>query len=153
MTEQQRLLGWREWVQLSDLALPPMKAKVDSGARTSCLHAFALDTFKRDGIDWVRFSVHPIQKNIEEVVECETPIADRRLVTDSGGHKEERIVIRTHIRIGDWEDDIEMTLTSRDSMMFRILIGRTAIVAGGFKIDPALSYKQSGKDRQQEVSI
>ncbi len=152
MTEQRRLLGWREWVQLPDLGLPMMKAKVDTGARTSCLHAFALETFKRDGIGWVRFSVHPIQANIEEVVECEALIADIRPVRDSGGHTEERIVIKTCIAIGNWRDEIEMTLTSRDDMRFRILLGRTAIVAGKFIINPALSYEQSGRNEHIEAS-
>ena len=147
MTEQQRLLGWREWVQLPDLGLPVMKAKVDTGARTSCLHAFALEIFNRDDVEWVRFSVHPIQANIDEVVECEAPIADRRPVRDSGGHTEERIVIKTRISIGNWNDEIEMTLTSRDDMRFRILLGRTTIVAGNFIINPALSYVQGGHNK------
>lgn len=153
MTEKQELLGWREWVQLPDLGLPIMKAKVDTGARTSCLHAFALETFTRNGADWVRFSVHPIQRNTEKEVECEAPIADLRPVTDSGGHTEERIVIKTCIVIGDWKNEIEMTLTSRDNMRFRILLGRTAIAAGKFNIDPALSYVQGGKNGQTEVSL
>lgn len=138
---------------LPDLGLPMIKAKVDTGARTSCLHAFALETSERDGADWVRFSVHPIQQNTDEVVECEAPIADRRLVRDSGGHAEERIVIRTSISIGDWKDEIEMTLTSRDDMRFRILLGRTAIVAGEFIINPALSYAQGDQRKTNEAPL
>ncbi len=131
-----------------------MKAKVDTGARTSCLHAFALETFNRDDAEWVRFSVHPIQQNIEKVVECEAPIADIRSVRDSGGHAEERIIIKTRIAIGNWKDEIEMTLTSRDDMRFRILLGRTAIVAGNFSIDPALSYVQGGhKEHINEMPL
>lgn len=130
-----------------------MKAKVDTGARTSCLHAFALETFKRAGADWVRFSVHPIQTNSNDVIECEAPIADLRLVRDSGGHTEERIVIKTGIAIGEWRDEIEMTLTSRDDMRFRILLGRTAIVAGTFIINPALSYVQGRQNKQIEASL
>lgn len=130
-----------------------MKAKVDTGARTSCLHAFALETFKHAGADWVRFSVHPIQTNSNDVIECEAPIADLRLVRDSGGHTEERIVIKTGISIGAWRDDIEMTLTSRDDMRFRILLGRTAIVAGKFIINPALSYVQGRQNKQIEASL
>ncbi len=140
-------------MQLPELGLPLMKAKVDTGARTSCLHAFDLETFKRDSADWVRFSVHPIQENTEEVVECEAPIADRRPVRDSGGHTEERIVIKTCMTIGDWRDEIEMTLTSRDDMRFRILLGRTAIVSGNFIINPALSYEQSGINEHIEAPL
>jgi hypothetical protein len=147
LTDKIKQLGWREWVQLSDLGLPWMKAKVDTGARTSCLHAFALSLFTHDGAEWVRFSVHPIQKNIEKVVECKAPVFDKRSVTDSGGHTEERIVIKTGIKIGDWKDDIELTLTSRDTMRFRILLGRTTMVAGGFCIDPARSYQQGKKGK------
>ncbi len=153
MSTQQRQLGWREWVQLPDLGLPAMKAKVDTGARTSCIHAFALDTFNRDGTDWVRFSVHPIQNSIEQEIECEAPVVDRRSVKDSGGHSEERVVIKTTILIGDWRDEIEMTLTARDNMRFRILLGRTAIKAGNFIINPALSYIQGGENGQTKAPI
>ena len=146
LTENTKVLGWREWVHLPELGLPLIKAKVDSGARTSCLHAFALEAFERDGAEWVKFSIHPIQKNTDEVIECTAPIADKRTVTDSGGHKEERFVIKTRIQIGEWKGDIEMTLTTRDDMMFRVLLGRTAIVSGKFSIDPALSYVQGIKD-------
>ena len=147
MTESNPLIGWREWIYFPDLGLPLIKAKVDTGARTSCLHAFKLDTFEKNGTEWVRFSVHPNQKN-EDVVNCESPIHDKRIVTDSGGHSEERIVILSRVKIGTWVDHIEITLTSRDSMKFRVLLGRTAITKGGFVVDPALSYQQ-GKKRKK----
>lgn len=147
MNESIRRLGWREWVGLPDLALSRIKAKVDTGARTSCLHAFALASFQRDGSEWVRFSVHPKQGDMERVVACEAPVIDRRQVTDSGGHTEERIVIRTSLQLGDWQEEIEMTLTSRDGMRFRVLLGRTAIAHAGCCVDPAVSY-QLGKKRR-----
>jgi len=137
-----KILGWREWVELPELGLSSIKAKVDTGARTSCLHAFELDVISRDEQDWARFTVHPQQGNNDYVVECEARILDRRPVRDSGGHSEERIVILTTLKIGAWEDKIEMTLTARDNMRFRMLMGRTSISRGGFQVDPSRSYLQ-----------
>lgn len=142
LTKTDNLLGWREWVSFPGLGLPKIKAKVDTGARTSCLHAFSLEPFEKDGEDWIRFSVHPYQKNNEDVVVCEAPVYDRRIVTDSGGHAEQRYVIKNRIAIGGWQDDIEITLTARDSMKFRVLLGRSAMKQGGFYVQPGLSYLQ-----------
>lgn len=147
MNTENKLLGWREWVLFSDLGLPMIKAKVDTGARTSCLHAFEVEKFKHNNADWVRFKVHPYQKNNEDIVVCEAPIHDLRLVTDSGGHSEERFVIKSRIKIGSWEDDIEITLTARDSMKFRVLLGRTAMKQGHFLVNPSLSYLQDKKTK------
>ncbi|MBC8209678.1 MAG: ATP-dependent zinc protease [Gammaproteobacteria bacterium] len=140
-----KTLGWREWIELPDLGISSIKAKVDTGARSSCLHAFELDVITRDDQEWARFKVHPLQANNEQVVSCEARILDRRQVRDSGGHSEERIVISTTLRIGEWEDKIEMTLTARDNMRFRMLMGRTSITRGGFKVDPSRSYLQGIK--------
>lgn len=135
-----KTLGWREWVALPDLGLPAIKAKIDTGARTSCLHAYETQMFERDGRQWARFFMHPGQGDLTRSVTCEAPLLERRPVTDSGGHTEERLVIVSRVMLGDWSDDVEITLTNRDTMRFRMLIGRTTLSKGGFRVDPAESY-------------
>jgi hypothetical protein len=120
-------IGWREWVSLPELGIPLIKAKVDTGARTSALHAFSLRTFKEGIKDKVSFDIHPLQNDVETVITCTADIIDKRWVTDSGGHREERLVILTPMTLGNDTWPIEITLTERDSMLFRMLLGRGAI--------------------------
>ena len=131
--------GWREWVLLPELCLPKIKAKIDTGARTSCLHAFSVEPFEKDDQQWVRFGIHPFQKNREIEIYCEARVIDERVVTDSGGHKENRYVISSQVVMGNQQWPIELTLTNRDNMQFRMLLGRTAM-EGKINVDPAASF-------------
>lgn len=141
MAKQRQLitLGWREWVSLPDLGLPHIKAKVDTGARTSAIHAFELKTYTARGQERVEFKMHPNQKDTDTVVVCDAAVIDKRVVTDSGGHKEERFVIETTLQIGEHTWSIEATLTARDDMLFRMLIGRTAMKKRAV-VNPGRSY-------------
>lgn len=133
------IIGWREWVSLPELGIHCIKAKVDTGARTSALHAFALETYKSARKTKIRFLIHPIQRNSAVVVKCSAEVIDFRWVSDSGGHREQRYVIQTPICMGDMSWPIELTLTNRDSMVFRMLLGRTAM-HGKFVVDPRHSF-------------
>lgn len=138
--------GWREWVALPELGIRRIKAKVDTGARTSALHAFEVRPFTEDGRDRVEFLMHPVQKDQATVSTCVADVMDKRFVTDSGGHREERFVIRTLLSVGDHSWPIEATLTARDDMLFRMLLGRTAI-KGRARVDPGRSYVVGKKRR------
>lgn len=139
-------LGWREWVGLPELGIDRIKAKVDTGARTSALHAFEVEKFREGGALRVRFKIHPMQRNSERVIVCTADVIDERVVSDSGGHREQRFVIETPIAVGGQLWSSEMTLTARDDMLFRMLLGRTAIAGRGV-VNPALSYAQ-GKRKE-----
>ncbi|GAA0695404.1 ATP-dependent zinc protease [Marinobacterium maritimum] len=117
---------------------------MDTGARTSCIHAFEVEPFDKDGAKWVRFSVHPVQGCSEHVITCEAEVIDFRPVTDSGGHREMRYVIKTIIEFNNMRWPAEFTLTNRDTMKFRMLVGRTTM-NGRLAIDPSLSYQLSIK--------
>lgn len=133
------ILGWREWVILPQLGIDKIKAKIDTGARTSALHAFALEPFTENGINRIRFSIHPLQHNTDLVINCVADVIDKRIVTDSGGHEEERFVIATPITIGGQTWTIEITLTERETMLFRMLLGRSAL-RKRFIVNPARSF-------------
>lgn len=136
------VLGWREWLSLPELGVARIKAKVDSGARSSALHTHSLEPV---GTSRVRFALRPLQ-NSTRLQWCEAELLDWRWVTDSGGHRELRPFIRTEVVLGAMRWPVEVSLTARDTMRFRMLLGRTAL-AGRFMIDPQASYLQGGRSR------
>ena len=133
------VIGWREWVALPGLGIDQLKAKIDTGARTSALHAYIIEPYSKGNKPWVMFIIHPKQQRSDISVECHAPVKDRRQVSDSGGHKQYRYVIETQLLIGDKTISSEITLTNRDTMLFRMLVGRTALNSR-FIIDPQASY-------------
>lgn len=135
-----RTMGWREWLALPEFNIPAIKAKIDTGAKTSALHTFRIEPCSRGGLDCVRFWIHPLRNRTDVEIVCEAPVVDRRTVKDSGGHAEQRYVILTQVRAGEQQWPAEITLTDRDDMLFRMLLGRTALVAGGFTVDPGTSF-------------
>lgn len=139
---ERAILGWREWIGLPDLGVPAIKCKIDTGARSSALHTFQIEAFSRAGHDWVRFGVHPHQRDASTEVWCEAPVLDVRNVTDSGGHTAERYFIATRVRVGSALLPLELSLTSRDTMLFRMLLGREAM-RGRFLVDPGASFVAS----------
>jgi len=143
-------VGWEEWIALPELGLPALKVKTDTGARTSSLHAFAIQPFGNEEKPFVRFGIHPIPNNPDIEVFCSAPVVDKRSVTSSNGQKELRYVIRTPIVIGHKKWDIEITLSNRENMAYRMLLGRTALDAIAVQpmesfIQPELSYKMYDK--------
>jgi hypothetical protein len=131
-------LGWREWLALPLLGIGAIKAKLDTGARTSSLSVVSAETFEREGRLHVRFRVRPRRRS-DRTVTCEAPVVDRRPVTDSGGHTGERWFIRTGIVLAGRRFDADINLTDRRAMLFPLLLGRAAL-GGRLRIDPALSY-------------
>jgi len=121
------IIGWNEWCQIPKLGLHAIKAKIDTGALTSAIHAFDIKKYSRQGRDFVSFKVHPLQKNNELHVQCRAPIVDIREVMSSNGHKESRYVIETELYMGDKNWTIEMTLSNRDPLRYRMLLGRNAL--------------------------
>ncbi len=132
-------IGWREWVEFPDFELGRIKAKIDTGARSSSIHAFDIEPFEKNGERWVNFKIHPLQHSDEKTVSCSAKVKDYRSVTDSGGHKSMRYIIETRFRIGSDTFSAELSLFNRSNMLFRMLVGRTAL-KGRYLVDPLRSY-------------
>jgi len=141
-----RIIGWREWVALPTLGVDAIKAKVDTGARSSSLHAFDMERFVEDGTEMIRFSLHPAQRRPIPTVQAVAPVAAHRLVRNPGGREELRPVIVATVRIGDLSWPVELNLTRRDTMGFRMLLGRQA-VRRRFVVDPGRSFLTGRPDR------
>ena len=139
MPQNKIILGSEEWCSFPELGIPAIKARVDSGAKTSALHAINITPFIKDGINWVKFDINPIQNNLKTVIHCEALLIDKRVVKSSSGFREQRYVIQSNINIGSDIWAIEMTLTNRDSMGFRMLLGREAM-SGRILVDPQQQY-------------
>lgn len=133
------IVGSEEWCAFPNLGIPAIKARVDSGAKTSSLHAFNIHKFRRDGEVWVSFEVHPIENNRKTVIRCEKPVIDRRIVKSSSGISEGRYVVSVPIKLGNEIWDIQLTLANRDSMGYRMLLGREAM-NNRMLVDPSASF-------------
>ncbi len=144
-------IGWREWVRLPDFGVESIKAKVDTGARTSSLHASDIEEFARDGIEYVRFCVHPEQRSAHPVVSVEVPLLARRQVKNSGGKSEVRPVVETTVELLGQRWSIELTLTRRSTMGFRMLLGRQAI-RGHLVVDPGRSFVAGRRSKKSRPS-
>ena len=142
-------IGWREWVRLPDFGVDFIKAKVDTGARTSSLHASDIEDFVRDGVDYVRFCVHPEQRSSHPEILVEAPLVARRRVRNSGGKTELRPVVETDIDLLGQRWSIELTLTRRTDMGFRMLLGRQAI-RGHFVVDPGRSFLSGKRTKKKK---
>ena len=134
-------LGWRERLALPELGISMLKAKLDTGARSSSLHVDALESFRRDDVTWLRFTMHTSRRQPADVC-CEVPALDRRTVTDTGGRRTERWFIRTQVQLAGQCFSIDINLTDRRHMLFPLLLGRSALT-GRFVVDTAISYTQS----------
>ncbi len=144
--KQKLIAGWREWAQLPELNVEMIKVKIDTGAKTSSLHAFDLSIVSYMGRDCVQFDVHPIQDNDIITHTCICPIVDYRWITSSTGHKQKRFIINTTLKMGDFSSLVEVSLANRDEMGFRMLVGRNAL-KGSILVDPSHSFLLTHKHR------
>jgi hypothetical protein len=151
MTKTSRItIGWREWVEMPEFDVVEIKAKVDTGADNSSLHAFNIERFSKDGIPHVRFEIHPRQRKSKPSIPCEAEVVKERTVKNPGGRTELRPVIRTRLKVAGRETDALINLTTRDEMTFRMLLGRRSI-RKDFLVDPARSYL-GGRPTRMETS-
>lgn len=150
MTDNTKIIiGCEEWCGFPTLSVPAIKARIDSGAKTSSIHAFNIQSFKRDQQSWVSFEIHPIQQNRDTIIRCESVVVDRRNVKSSSGEMEKRYVIRVPMVLGDQEWEVELTLTNRDSMGYRMLLGREAMIHR-ILVDPSASFNL-GERSDEEI--
>lgn len=149
MKKEPLLIGWREWARLPDLNIPLIKVKIDTGARTSALHAYNIEIIESEGKKFAKFIIHPLQNNDQICIHGQVEIVDMRTVKSSNGHKQLRVVIGSTIQIGDYKRNIHITLTNRDIMNHRMLLGRTAMK--NISINPSKSYCQGRVTKEQAL--
>lgn len=137
--QSKRVLGWREWVTFPDFGNVRIKAKVDTGARTSALHASNIEVFEEDGRQMVAFNIYPRSRDAEPVVQCTAPLLARRRIRNSGGQDSFRYIISAKIKLGDQIWPVEISLTRRDRLQLRMLLGRTAL-ENRYLVDPDKCY-------------
>ena len=143
--QSKQVIGCEEWCVFPELGIPAVKARVDSGAKTSSIHAFNIQKFRKDGKNWVSFEIHPLQNNRRTVLRCVRPIIDKRTIKSSSGITERRYVVETLVRMADQEWKIELTLANRDSMGYRMLLGREAM-KNRMLVDPAAAFCMGDKE-------
>lgn len=145
------VIGWQEIVSLPQIGIAAIDAKIDTGAKTSSLHAENIEFFNKDGQEYVTFDVHPIRKHKEVVIRCKAPLTEKRNVKSSSGCNEKRPMIRVNMQIGDYIFEIDLNLTKRDYMQSRMLLGRDAM-KGNVIIDTEYKYLH-GKLSDKEVEL
>ena len=138
------IIGWREFVAFPELNIAKIKAKIDTGARSSALHAFNIEERSQNGKQIIRFQVHPLQRDVKTIITSEAELLEYRQIRNSGGVSQLRPVIKTNIEVGKYILSIELSLTNRDIMGFRLLLGRQA-VRNKFLVDPGKSFLLSGR--------
>jgi ribosomal protein S6--L-glutamate ligase len=148
-----KIIGWKEWFSLDCLGLPAIKGKIDTGAKTSALHAFNIESFYLEDVEYVKFEIHPLQKNKKLARTCYARVVDRRMVSDSSGKKEKRFVIKSDVRIGEKKIRIDLTLTNRDSMTFRMLLGRDAVKQTKMLVDVSKSFICGAQKRSEILEL
>lgn len=153
LLKNRTLVGWREWFSLPELGLPAVRAKIDTGAKTSSLHAFNIKIIKKGEDRFAQFDIHPMPKHKNITVTCRAPLVDRRFVTDSGGHREKRYVIKTPIMVNDKLYNIEITLADRETMVFRMLIGRQAMQTANIAVIPSKSHLLGKYDEDEVLEL
>lgn len=140
--DQLGVIGLREWINLPDLGMIGLRAKIDTGASTSCLHASDIQPFDRDGQPWVRFTAH-LGTLVQRRHRCEAQLVSVKTIKSSNGHSQSRYVIRTSLTLGERQWPVEFTLTCRKTMRYRVLLGSKALIAGQLLVNPALAYVQN----------
>ncbi len=140
LSGNQRLVGWREWLALPELGIRRLQCKIDTGARTSALHALDLQPFRQGGLARIRFRLYPLHGNERTSIACTATISDLRQIRSSNGQRERRYVIVTPMILGAAHQEIEITLADRGPMRFGMLLGRQSLIDGGWRVDPARAF-------------